>query len=96
MIMMDAMTDEVRKDLNLFLDILGSTQNEQAEEIGINRVTLSRMQNGETGQLPEAWIKTLKTYGLRLAIIADDQDIVNKARESIEKLALAKRKERLG
>ena len=91
---MSTMTDDVRKDLNLFFDIVGGTQQDHANEIGINRVTLSRMQNGDSGQLPETWIKTLKTYGLKLALIADDEGVRDAARASVEKAALAKRRER--
>lgn len=91
---MNTMTDDVRKDLNLFFDIVGGTQQDHADEIGINRVTLSRMQNGESGQLPETWVKTLATYGLKIALIADDDEIIDAARASIEKVALSKRRER--
>ena len=93
---MNAMTDDIRRDLNLFLDILGGTQQEHADEVGINRVSLSRMQTGESGQLPENWVKTLKTYGLRLALIADDDEMMSKARRSVESAALKKRREREG
>ena len=93
---MNAMTDDIRKDLNLFFDIVGGTQQEHAEEIGINRVSLSRMQTGESGQLPDNWVKTLETYGLRLALIADDPEVMKEARRSVESAALQKRREKEG
>lgn len=65
------MNEDVRSAVKAAMKERGLTQEQVAEELGVDRVYVTRMLSGSVSETPRRWEDLLKLLGLRLTVEKD-------------------------
>ena len=72
---MNVMTEEIRKALNEYLELSGTTQRELARAVDKLPQTINKAVTGNSGKLPDLWEDILQAAGMKLVMVPKDADI---------------------
>ena len=86
---MNGMTEEIRRALNEYLEISGTTQRELATAVDKLPQTINKAVTGNSGKLPDLWADILEAAGMKLVMVPEDADI--NAFELVKQKALSVR-----
>lgn len=75
----DGMNNEIRQAVKQVMEKQGISQGKLAEDIGIDRVNLTRVLSGRSGKIPETWQKILER--LNLELVVREKDAAEKVQE---------------
>lgn len=62
------MNDEVRDAVRKAMKEQGISQVKLAEELGVDRVNLTRALSGRSGKIPDLWQRIFERFGLEITI----------------------------
>lgn len=73
--MMNLMTDDLRRLMNEYLDVSGTTQQELAEATHKHPMQISKVLRGQEGKLPTSWETMLEATGMKLVLLPKDAEV---------------------